>query len=320
MQDEVVQYLPHTELEIHPRNMRKIYPAQDVEQMAISIEARGILQPLTGVSGPNGKILTVVGNLRLTAARTLGKDAPLIPVIIRDREEENQLLDMAAENGIRFDPDVVSEGEHYKTLLAQPGMTLTRLSRETGLAVATIKNRLAWAELEPSTQQLGMEGKLPKLAAEHLLLIPAGELRVETARKLARTRARLKTVKATCRRVAAALERQENTNLAFQDDDGPAVGLVAGKQPMPNNGVTATMKEMRAAAGAACSVCLVHDDLGVAEPAWAILIHGASETCDRCNLRQVRSYCNECPMTQFLRRVCREMVRQEKGGAPHERF
>lgn len=59
-------------VKVHPNNVRKTY--NDIEELAESIKAKGILQNLTVVPDPQepGKYLTVIGNRRLTAARMAG--------------------------------------------------------------------------------------------------------------------------------------------------------------------------------------------------------------------------------------------------------
>jgi ParB/RepB/Spo0J family partition protein len=212
---EEVLYLPHTKLRRHPRNMRRIYPQHKVEEMAASYRSRmargerAVIEPLIGVRR-NGHILIVVGNLRLTAAYTMGEDAPLMPVIIREIDDEEQLLCMVTENKIREDPDPVSEGLHYRVLLQEPEMTVTRLARETGVATTTIQLRLRMLELEQEIQRLIVEEKLPRGGdtVDALLSIPDSSVRVETAEKLAARRARVTTIVSTCARVKAALEGQ----------------------------------------------------------------------------------------------------------------
>lgn len=61
-------------VKVHPNNVRKTY--NDIEELAESIKAKGILQNLTVVPDPQepGKYLTVIGNRRLTAARVAVHD------------------------------------------------------------------------------------------------------------------------------------------------------------------------------------------------------------------------------------------------------
>lgn len=75
-------------VKVHPNNVRKTY--NDIEELAESIKAKGILQNLTVVPDPQepGKYLTVIGNRRLTAARMAGLET--VPCIVSDMDEKEQ--------------------------------------------------------------------------------------------------------------------------------------------------------------------------------------------------------------------------------------
>lgn len=309
-----ITYLDPAKLASHPRNMRRFYPAADVETMAQSIRTLGIIQPLVGCQGDNGRIWIVAGNLRLAALRHLGDDAPAsVPVIIRDRSAVQQLLEMAAENAVRFDPDPVSEGLHYQRILSQPGMNVNRLHMRTGIAPATINNRLAWAELEPDIQGMGMRGELPTGAADYLIKLPPGRTRVNLARRFVSQGVKLTTIKRVIERELAAPE------MPVDGPNGPAVALAQYKPAEATETKAEIESPLRRAAAAACAVCPTRDELGVPDPAWSILSHGAREACDGCPLRDIRDACTHCPLVIALRHAYRVMAREE-GLVPHKVF
>lgn len=317
-QDEI-QYFPHADLTRHPHNMRQIYPEADVADMAQSIAERGIIQPLVAVRGDTGRIWIVAGNLRLTACQSLGDDAPLVPVIIRDLTEEQQLLDMAAENAVRFNPDPISEGKHYRRILERTGMNANKLHLMTGVGPATIANRLNWARLEPEIQMLGRAGRLPKTAADSLIQIPHTQDRIFLATRFARHRV-------TARGIRRGVQRHlERIGLAKAFDmnhpNGRAVALAEYMPPARSyhRAAVDTESPVRLAAAEACRLCPNRDDLGVPEPAWTILSHGAREACEACGLDYMREICNECPLVRALRHAYRDMARQE-GKVPHQVF
>lgn len=346
LKQERVEYLSCATLNVHPRNMRRVYPAADVEQMAGSIRERGIIQPLICTRLDDGRVYVVAGNLRLSAARSLSDEKLLVPVIIRDRSDAEQLLDMAAENAIRFDPDVVSEGLHYRAILEQDGMTQTRLARLTGVSAARITNRLRWAKAEPEIQGMAMRGELPRLAIDDLLRLPAGEVRVEAARRFARTKPSLRTVRSSCTHILNEIAKRNEPRPAY-DPNGPALALAIPSadynpvdynpvdyNPAGNGGAPAVPPGrakappavaplppgvVRGAAARACELCPNRDTLGVPEPAWSILAHGARETCEGCGLGRLREYCYKCPLVVALRHTYRQMAR-EQGKVPHECF
>lgn len=68
----MIQDIAIEQLDIHPQNVRKVYT--DIDELAESIKARGVMQNLTVVPNPDKKdhYLVVIGNRRLTAAEKSG--------------------------------------------------------------------------------------------------------------------------------------------------------------------------------------------------------------------------------------------------------
>jgi ParB family chromosome partitioning protein len=68
----MIQDIAIEQLDIHPQNVRKVYT--DIDELAESIKARGVMQNLTVAPNPDKKdhYLVVIGNRRLTAARKAG--------------------------------------------------------------------------------------------------------------------------------------------------------------------------------------------------------------------------------------------------------
>ena len=96
-------------VKVHPNKVRKTY--NDIEELAESIKAKGILQNLTVVPDPQepGKYLTVIGNRRLTAARMAGLET--VPCIVSDMDEKEQTSVMLLEKIQRSDLTVYEQAQ-----------------------------------------------------------------------------------------------------------------------------------------------------------------------------------------------------------------
>ena len=84
----MIQDIAIEQLDIHPQNVRKVYT--DIDELAESIKARGVMQNLTVVPNPDKKdhYLVVIGNRRLTAARKAGlKTMPCSVVEMTEKEQ-----------------------------------------------------------------------------------------------------------------------------------------------------------------------------------------------------------------------------------------
>jgi len=338
MDSEQVEYVHHSELHHHPRNMRRVYPQRDVEQMAESIRARGVIQPLIAIQD-NGRITVVAGNLRLRGARWLGDDAPLLPVIVRERGEAEQLLDMAAENLVRADVDVVSEALHYRTLIEEEGIGKMAIAREVGVSLFRVNERLLMLELNPEIQQLMAEEQLPHgtPVIKAFLGIPDDDVRVEAAGALARKHAPVQIIRSTCTRIRQALERKIAVEEAGRacEEYVPATEAVFVEDMPPNGKTVVRWQDIQEAARVPCSDCDAYDyeldekpDRNRAwevfvekgelaadetdEPVWEEIETAAEGTCVACGLRDDRELCGRCPMVEFMQRLVRQVARRDK--------
>ena len=150
-------------VKVHPNNVRKTY--NDIEELAESIKAKGILQNLTVVPDPQepGKYLTVIGNRRLTAARMAGLET--VPCIVSDMDEKEQTSVMLLENIQRSDLTVYEQAQGFQMML-DLGETEDTIAEKTGFSKKTVRHRLNIAKLElyvAMMKKLGLK-KAPKEA------------------------------------------------------------------------------------------------------------------------------------------------------------
>lgn len=185
MRTEEIVLMHWEKLEPHPKNPRAEFPEEQVQEMAHSIAAQGVLQPLVCVPLKGGRARIVMGHMRWQGAKRLGEKAPLLPVRMVDWDEERQLLAMITENMARYNLDPVAEARYLKMLKEDVGMANDEISEATGLGIATIRNRLRLLRLPDQVQKLISEGKLPPSAATSLSQIKNDDEMVAFARKCA---------------------------------------------------------------------------------------------------------------------------------------
>jgi ParB-like chromosome segregation protein Spo0J len=325
--------LPQEALLTHPRNMRRIYPTAHVAAMAASIrENGGVIHALIITPAPDvipakagvGKFLVIDGNLRLSAARTLGAACPLLKCeIVRDVAVVDQLLMMVTANVQRYAVDPVSEGWHYRTLREAEGLTVRQISQRTGVNEVLIFNKILLTQLDEPIQNLIAAGAFthdPNIARKLLQITDAG-LRVDLVTRLAEHQATARAAMIAINRLIESLAPQEATN------DGAPGGVTkpAGQATSPDQPMLETAEsfahadaplateripfaDLRRAARGMCSACEVRMNAlhnRYEEPAWALLAQAASDTCDDCGVRHIAGACASCPGVDMLRRLIR---------------
>lgn len=280
----------------HPRNMRRFYPSEQVREMANSILAKnGVIQPLIVMKEKSGKYFVIDGNMRLAGAKLLDEKCPPLECKVVEQDEAEQLLSMLVANQVRYDVDPVSEALHYKALKKQ-GLSVRDISKHTGIYEARITNRIILAELDEPIQKLIAEEKFPAApgVAKALLKLTSA-VRVKLATRLSENpNTKISTIINACDQLA----QNEKSKKKLKR---PAVQLAGA---LDSKGATDT-KSIRAAAKAMCHKCnqvegkLTEKD----EPAWAVIVHAADETCNGCDLKEMQSICAGCPAVTLLRNL-----------------
>lgn len=110
----MIQDIAIEQLDIHPQNVRKVYT--DIDELAESIKARGVMQNLTVVPNPDKKdhYLVVIGNRRLTAARKAGLKT--MPCSVVEMTEKEQISTMLLENMQRSDLSVSEQAQGFQLI------------------------------------------------------------------------------------------------------------------------------------------------------------------------------------------------------------
>ncbi len=129
----MIKEIEISRLKIHPQNVRKDY--NDIDELAESIKAQGILQNLTVVEdkAEPGTYLVVIGNRRLTAAVKAGIQTA--PCSIVEMDEREQISTMLLENMQRNDLTIYEQDDGFQ-------MTLKDLYELEKVPDIRIRNRI----------------------------------------------------------------------------------------------------------------------------------------------------------------------------------
>lgn len=196
-------YLAPDRLRMHPQNIRRYYPPQNVAKMAASIQAAGgVYQALLIVPADDASIYFVVdGNMRLAGGKSLGEQCPPLKCEVIEADHAAQLLAMTATSEFHFPKDPVSQGLHYRRLMEQEKLTIADIVEQTGISRPTIDRALKTLELEPEIQQWIVEGKLSAdlRVTRALLELPDSATRLRLARRFARHETGIKGILQACR-------------------------------------------------------------------------------------------------------------------------
>lgn len=153
---------------------RKYFDEESLEELAQSINAYGIIQPLSVRRLPDDKYELVAGERRLRAAKKAGlTEVPVIIVDISDRESAAIAL---LENLQRENLNFLEEAEAYYNLIKDHSYTQEKLAEAIGKKQSTIANKIRLLRLEPEVRNILLENNLTERHARALLKLPEVQL------------------------------------------------------------------------------------------------------------------------------------------------
>lgn len=153
----------------NPRNPRRLFRDEDLQELADSIKERGIIQPLVvrTVAGVADAYEIVAGERRWRAAQRAGlHEVPIHLVEVGDREA----LELAIiENVQRSDLNPLEEAMGYAELIEQFGYAQADLARIIGKSRSHVANMLRLLKLPESVQAHLRDGRITAGHARALL-------------------------------------------------------------------------------------------------------------------------------------------------------
>jgi ParB family chromosome partitioning protein len=172
-QTQTIEFIPLNKLIASPRNVRRVDRKSDIDALAASIAARGLLQNLCVVPGDGGKFEVDAGGRRLLALKQLAKAGAIakdfpVPCHVVAREDGREVS--LVENVHRVAMDVMDEVDAYAALVAE-GVTPDDVARRFGVARKHVDQRLALAGLSPKIKAAWKRGDVSLEAARAFCLV-----------------------------------------------------------------------------------------------------------------------------------------------------
>jgi len=162
--------VPVDSISANPQQPRTIFDPDQLSELAASIKAVGMLQPIVVRPLGTGRYELVMGERRLRAAKEAGLAS--VPAIIRPTEAEDLLRDALLENIHRVQLNPLEEAAAYQQLLSDFGCTQDELAVRINKSRPVISNSIRLLKLPPGVQRRVAAGVLSAGHARALLALP----------------------------------------------------------------------------------------------------------------------------------------------------
>lgn len=173
---DIDRILPNTQ------QPRKYFDEQALTELAESIRAHGVIQPIVVQPVADNFYQLIAGERRWRAAQRAGLQK--VPAVIREAGMDSSLEIALIENLQRQDLNPLEEAQAYEKLVVEFGLTQDEVARRVGKGRATISNMLRLLRLPDQVQTWIAENRLSAGHAKVLLSLVGPDAILDAARKM----------------------------------------------------------------------------------------------------------------------------------------
>jgi ParB/RepB/Spo0J family partition protein len=173
--EATVRNIALREIDPDPDQPRKTFARAELSELAASIRANGLLQPITvREGGPNGYL--IVAGERRYRAHMVNRSATIRVIVIETTDTADVRIKQIIENDQRADVPPLEQARSYQALMDAEGWTPAELGQRIGKAAHRVTERTDLLKIAPEYQHLLASGNLrPSEGTELARLSPRGQ-------------------------------------------------------------------------------------------------------------------------------------------------
>src|ERR1700743_1583899 len=152
------QEVPIENIDANPYQTRRRINEQALQELADSIKASGVVQPVVLAPMANGRFQLVAGERRWLASKRAGRTT--VPAVVRQISNEQAMEITIIENLQREDLNPVEQAHAFERLSREFNMTQEQIAARTGKDRSSITNFIRLLKLPESVQNAMEEGTL----------------------------------------------------------------------------------------------------------------------------------------------------------------
>ena len=176
-------YIDINDIRPNSAQPRSVFDEDKLKELAGSIKANGVIQPLIVREAENGYEL-VAGERRWRASRIAGLRT--IPCIVRDFDDRQNAIVAIIENMQREDLNPIEEAKGLKSITENYGFTQEQVSVSLGRSRTYIANSIRLLKLPAEIQEYVSSGQMSAAHGRTIINIPDEKKQKEIAEKIIR--------------------------------------------------------------------------------------------------------------------------------------
>jgi len=211
-----VNEIPLKSIAVNPYQPRTSFDEETLNELVISVEEHGIIQPITVRRAEDNSYQLITGERRLRAAQKAGLKR--IPAYVRESGDDNLLELALVENIQREDLDAIEVAISYQRLIEEFSLTQEGLGARVGKKRATVANYLRLLNLPAEIQTAIRQKKISMGHARALVSIEDKEYQMEVYSKILSQDLSVRAVESLAKKARTASE-PDSSNREVQRSD-----------------------------------------------------------------------------------------------------
>lgn len=200
--------LPIESISPNPYQARSVWNEQDLAELAESVKANGIIQPIIVRPAGTGYQL-IAGERRFRAAKLAS--IPAVPALVRQASDEQLHEWSLVENIHRVDLNPIERAKAYRDYLSTFSLTQAEAAERLGEGRSVIANYLRLLDLPQEIKRMLAENQLSMGHARAILALPTDDLRRKLANRAMAGRLSVREVERLVRRYLAGTNQAPAT-------------------------------------------------------------------------------------------------------------
>jgi ParB family chromosome partitioning protein len=174
----LVVNIPLDEIDKNPYQTRYDFDPEMLEELADSIRANGVVQPVVVRPGEDGRYILILGERRCRASKLAGKTT--VPAIVK-RVSTQQAAEMTIiENLQRQDLNCIEQAEAFRVLSKEFNLTQQQIGERVGMSRESVSNYMRLLKLSQPVMEHVLAGRIGFSEARELLKLE-DPVRIEQA-------------------------------------------------------------------------------------------------------------------------------------------
>jgi len=204
---EAVQQIAVELIDHNPFQTRSYMPEHSLTELADSIKAAGVIEPLIVRPGTAGRYALIAGHRRLAASKKAGKRT--VPAVVVQVSNEKAMEMTIIENLQREDLNPLDQAQAYERLSREFGLTQEEMAQRTGKPRSEIANYLRMLKLPGKVQLDIQQGAISFSHAKVLMSLHDGESIERVGKRLVEEALSVRQLEDLCFNLNHPIEKQK---------------------------------------------------------------------------------------------------------------